>query len=67
MSEAKNDKGEINWKQFFEGSSMYKQIYNLEIVEELMQDTNAMEDDKRVAFVEYQYKKKNVDPTTTSK
>ena len=35
---------------------MYKQIYNLEIIEELMQDGNSMEGDKRVAFVDSQIK-----------
>ena len=52
LSEAKNEKGEIDWKKFFEGSSRYKQIYNLEIIEELMQDGSAMEGDKRVAQVD---------------
>jgi len=52
LSEAKNEKGEIDWKKFFEGSSMYKQIYNLEIIEELMQDGSSMEGDKRVANVD---------------
>ena len=37
MSEAKNENGEISWQKFFEGSSMYKQIYSLEIIEELME------------------------------
>ena len=35
---------------------MYKQIYNLEIIEELMEEGSAMTGDKRVAFVEFQYK-----------
>ena len=56
LSEAKDDKGVINWKQFFEKGSMYKQIYNLEIIEELMEAGNAATDLKRVAFVETQYK-----------
>ena len=33
----KNENGEISWQKFFEGSSMYKQIYSLEIIEELME------------------------------
>ena len=63
LSDAKNEKGEIDWKQFFEGDSMYKQIYNLEIIEELMQDENSMEGDKRVAYVEDQYKAKGFGST----
>ena len=56
LSEAKNEQGEIDWKKFFEGSSRYKQIYNLEIIEELMQDGSSMEGDKRVAQVDNQNK-----------
>ena len=40
---------------------MYKQIYNLEIIEELMEAGGADGgEDKRVAFVEYQYKQKQI-------
>ena len=57
LSEAKDENGAISWQKFFEGSSMYKQIYNLEIIEELMEAGNTSGgEDKRVAFVEYQYK-----------
>ena len=56
FSEAKDDKGQISWEKFFEGGSMYKQIYNLEIIEELMEAGSTDGENQRVAFVEYQYK-----------
>ena len=46
----------INWDKFFQGSSIFMQIYILEIIEELMEAGNALGDNARVAFVEDQIK-----------
>lgn len=32
--------GKIDWKVFFDGDSVYRQIYNLEIIEAIMDDDN---------------------------
>lgn len=51
------DTGIINWEKFFTGASVYKQIYNFEIIEAVMNesDQSHLEDgDRRVFFVEYQ-------------
>ena len=42
----------IDWDKFFEGSSIFMQIYVLEIIEELMEAENAIGSTSRVAFVE---------------
>lgn len=52
-----SETGIINWSNFFENSSVYKQIYNFEIIEAVMKEgekQNAEEvGDNRVFFVEY--------------
>lgn len=66
LKEAKDsDTGMITWHKFFHNSSVYKQIYNFEIIEAVMNegdsDENQENGDNRVFFVEYQDtgKKKN--------
>ena len=56
FSEAKNSEGEIDWEKFFSGSSIYEQIYNLEIIEELIEAGTVGDECKRVTFVEIQKK-----------
>ena len=58
FGEAKDDLDQIDWDKFFGGSSMYKQIYILDIIEELMEAGNATGDSKRVSFVEMQIKQR---------
>ena len=53
FTEAKDENEVISWDQFFGSGSMYRQIYNLEIIEELMEAGNVIsKDNKRVSFVE---------------
>ena len=40
FSQAKNEKGDISWEEFFKGKKVYRQIYILEIIEELMEAEN---------------------------
>ena len=49
-----DDQGNINWNEFFEQGSIYKQIYALDIIEELMESGSNVEVNKRVQFVDYQ-------------
>ena len=53
FTEAKDENEVISWDKFFGSGSMYRQIYNLEIIEELMEAGNVIsKDNKRVSFVE---------------
>ena len=47
----------IDWTQFFNSGSMYKQIYIQEIIEELM-ESGQQDLKQRVLFIEYQEKTK---------
>jgi hypothetical protein len=38
IENAVSEKGDIDWKVFFDGNSVYRQIYNLEIIEAIMED-----------------------------
>jgi len=38
LKEAKDDTGMIHWQKFFNNSSVYKQIYNFEIIEAVMNE-----------------------------
>ena len=52
-----DEQGNINWAEFFEQGSIYKQIYALDIIEELMESGSNAEVSKRVQFVDYQMKR----------
>lgn len=55
LKEAKDESGMINWQTFFHNSSVYKQIYNFEIIEAVMNESaDQQQGDRRVFFVEYQ-------------
>jgi hypothetical protein len=58
LTEAKDETGMINWQKFFNNSSVYKQIYNFEIIEAVMNEGDNPHahqfGDRRVFFVEYQ-------------
>ena len=43
-----DEEGNINWNEFFEQGSIYKQIYALDIIEELMESGSNVEVNKRV-------------------
>ena len=58
FSEAKNENDEINWEKFFSGNTVYEQIYNLEIIEELMEAGSVGDECKRVSFVEIMKKER---------
>ena len=53
LSGSKDAVGMIDWQQFFNSGSTYKQIYVQEIIEELMESGQA-DLKQRVMFVEYQ-------------
>jgi hypothetical protein len=46
----------ISWDKFFEGSSIFMQIYILEIIEEIMEAGNVMGDNRRIYYVGDQVK-----------
>lgn len=49
IENAVSAKGDIDWKVFFDGNSVYRQIYNLEIIEAIMEDDQSNQ--PRVLFV----------------
>jgi hypothetical protein len=53
LKEAKDDAGMIHWQKFFNNSSVYKQIYNFEIIEAVMNegDSNGEAGEGRVFYV----------------
>lgn len=38
LESAKDSSGKIEWTSFFENASVYKRIYNLEIIEAVMEE-----------------------------
>lgn len=60
IENAVSEKGDIDWKVFFDGNSVYRQIYNLEIIEAIMEDDQSGL--PRVVFVCYQDVKTAADP-----
>ena len=49
----------VDWEKFFEGGSIYDQIYKMEIVEELMEAWDeTIDNKKRVSFVSIQKKQR---------
>lgn len=53
LKEAKDEAGMIHWQKFFNNSSVYKQIYNFEIIEAVMNegDSNGEAGEGRVFYV----------------
>ena len=53
LSGSRDANGKLDWNQFFNSGSSYKQIYIQEIIEELMESGQG-DMNQRVMFVEYQ-------------
>lgn len=53
--EGSKDSDKINWSNFFDGDSIYKQIYRMEIVEAVMEEGDKGKglDAARVEFIEF--------------
>jgi len=53
LENSKDSTGNVDWNKFFKQESVYKQIYNLEIIEAVMEEGDQILD-KRVEFVSFQ-------------
>jgi hypothetical protein len=48
----KDASGKISWANLLENKSVYRKIYNFEIIGALLEDSKAFADNKRIEFVE---------------
>jgi hypothetical protein len=48
----KDSSGKISWANLLENKSVYRKIYNFEIIGALLEDSKAFADNKRIEFVE---------------
>jgi hypothetical protein len=48
----KDESGKIRWENLLENKSVYRKIYNFEIIGALLEESNTFSDSKRIEFVE---------------
>jgi len=51
VDQMRDESGKIAWENLLENKSIYRKVYNFDIIEALLEDTELFENGKRIIYV----------------
>ena len=54
VDQMRDKSGKITWENLLENKSIYRKVYNFDIIEALLEDTELFENGKRIMYVSQQ-------------